>query len=248
MRFVALALTVLLAGCQAHFLQYEAPSQLNQVNVFADQLKHFTHKVLTHFDNTEFEDYKEFLGQSVDSLHGYFQARFELITLLVNVVLENNAPMLKKWTKDIEDLRKDLEPKREELRQVLEKHFEEYRDELKLFHEEYLVMQHRHNEELRSNLDPMVKSVKEKIGIIWEETKSKLMPIVKPLHEKLTQEVKINLKRYMEYKDRMEGLVLEFRQRARSGRLWKMLNDLNERLNYRFKAIFEAFLDFFRIE
>nr|ACI15889.1 apolipoprotein A-I-1 [Hemibarbus mylodon] len=248
MRFVALALTVLLAGCQARFLQDEAPSQLDHVKsalqVYADQLKQAAHKALTHLDDTEFKDYKVFLGQSVDNLHGYFQTAFQAITPVGAQVLEATAPMREKWTKDIEDLRKLIEPKREELRQVLEKHFEGYRDELKPFVEEYLVKQREHMEEVRTKLEPVVTSLKEKIGPNWEETKSKLLPIVEIVREKLTeqlQELKTQLEPYIqEYKDQMEKGAMEFRESVRSGELRKKMTDLGEQVKPHFEAIFAA--------
>nr|ABY47600.1 apolipoprotein A-I [Gobiocypris rarus] len=248
MRFVALALTVLLAGCQARFLQDEAPSQLDHVKsalqVYADQLKQSSHKALTHLDDTEFKDYKEFLGQSVDNLHTYFQTAFQAITPVGTQVLDATTPIRDKWTKDIEDLRKQLEPKREELRQVLEKHFEEYRDVLKPFLEEYLVKQREHMEEVRTKLEPVFKSLQEKIGPNWEETKSKLMPIVEIVREKLTeqlQSLKTQLEPYIEdYKEQMEKGAMGLRESVKSGDLRKKMNELGEQVKPHFEAIVAA--------
>ncbi|XP_051720046.1 apolipoprotein A-Ib [Ctenopharyngodon idella] len=248
MRFVALALTVLLAGCQARFLQDEAPSHLDHVKsvlqVYADQLKQSAHKSLTHLDDTEFKDYKEFLGQSVDNLHGYFEHAFQAISPIGTHVLEASAPQREKLTKDIEDLRKQIAPMREELRHVLQKHFEEYRDELKPFLDEYLVKQREHMEEVKTKLEPVIKSLKEKIGTNWEETKSKLTPILEAVREKLTayaQEVKTQLDPYIqEYKDQVEKGALEFRESVRSGELRKKMTELGEQVKPHFEAIFAA--------
>ncbi|XDV31624.1 hypothetical protein PO909_002591 [Leuciscus waleckii] len=248
MRFVALTLTVLLAGCQARFLADEAPSQLDHVKsalqVYADQLKQSAHKSLTHLDDTEFKDYKEFLGQSVDRIHGYFHQVFQVITPFGTQMLEATTPMREKWTKDMEDLRKQLEPKREELRQVLEKHFEDYRDVLKPFLDKYLVKQREHMEEVKTMLEPVVKSLQEKIPPNWEETKTKLMPIVEIVREKLTehlQDLKTKLDPYIqEYKDQMEKGAMDFRESVRSGELRKKMTDLGEQVKPHFQAIFEA--------
>ncbi|ROL53208.1 T-box transcription factor TBX1-A [Anabarilius grahami] len=239
MRFVALALTVLLAGCQARFLQDEAPSQLDHVKsalqLYADQMKQTAHKTLTHLDDTEFKDYKEFLGQSVDNLHSYFEDAFETISPISTQVLEATAQQREKLTKDIEDLRKQLEPMREDLRQVLQKHFEEYRDELKPFFDDYLAKERQRMEEVRTKLEPVVKSLKEKIGPNWEETKSKLMPIVEAVREKVTaylQDAKTKLEPYIqEYKDQMEKGAMEFRQSVRSGELRKRMTELVSELS-----------------
>jgi small-conductance mechanosensitive channel len=248
MRFVALALTVLLAGCQARFLQDEAPSQLDHVKsalqVYADHLKQSAHKTLTHLDDTEFKDYKEFLGQSVDNLHGYFQQAFQAITPIGTQVLEATAPQREKLTKDIEDLRKQLEPMRAELRQVLQKHLEEYRDELKPFLDEYLVKQREHMEEVRTKLEPVIKSLQEKIGPNWEETKSKLIPILEAVREKVAvyvQDLKTHLEPYIqEYKDQIEKGAMDFRESVRSGELRKKMTELGEQVKPHFEAIFAA--------
>ncbi|KTF74430.1 hypothetical protein cypCar_00034481 [Cyprinus carpio] len=122
---------------------------------------------------------REFLGQSVDNLHGYFQNGFQAITPIGGQVLEATKDTREKLVKDVEELRTKIEPMRAELRQVLEKHFQEYRDELKPFVEEYLTKHQKFLEEMRTKLEPVVKSLREKIGTNWEETKSKLMPILR---------------------------------------------------------------------
>ncbi|KAK2881627.1 hypothetical protein QQF64_008050 [Cirrhinus molitorella] len=248
MRFVVLALAVFLAGCQARFLQDEPPSQLEHAKsvgmVYADHMKQSLHKALGHLDDTEFKDYKEFLGQSVDNIHGYIQHSLQAITPIGAQVSEATAPMREKLTKDVEELRKKIEPMREELKQVLEKHIQEYRDVLKPFIEEYLVKQRQHMEEVRTKLEPVVKTLKEKIGPNWEETKSKLMPIVEALREKaaeIIQETKTQLEPYIqEYKDQMEKGALEFRESVKSGELRKKMTKLGEDVKPHFEAIAAA--------
>ncbi|KAG1935486.1 apolipoprotein A-Ib [Pimephales promelas] len=248
MRFVALALTVLLAGCQARFLADEAPSQLDHLKtglqVYADQLKQSAHKALVHLDGTEFKDYKEFLGQSVDNLHSYFHQIFQIITPVGSQLLEVAGPAQVRLTKDMEDLRKQLAPKREELRAVLEKHFEDYRDILKPFLDDYMVKQREHMEEVRTKLEPVIQSLTEKIPPNWEETKTKLMPIIEIVREKLTeqlQDVKTHLEPYVqEYKDQMEKRALEFRESVRSGELRKRMTDLGAEVKPHFEGIFAA--------
>ncbi|XP_067222518.1 apolipoprotein A-Ib [Chanodichthys erythropterus] len=252
MRFVALALTVLLAGCQARFLQDEAPSQLDHVKsafkLYTDQLKQSGHKTLTHLDDTEFKDYKEFLGQSIDNLHGYLEKAFEFITPVGTQVLDATAQHREKFTKDIEDLRKQLEPMREELRQVLQKHFEEYRDELKPFVDDYLAKERERMEEVRTKLEPIVKSLKEKIGPNWEETKSKLMPILEAVRVKVAeylQDAKTSLEPYIqEYKDQVEKGTKEFREAVRSGELRKKMTELGDEVKPHFEKIVEALQKF----
>lgn len=248
MRFVALALTVLLAGCQARFLQDEAPSQLDHVKtafqLYADQMKQSAHKALVHLDDTEFKDYKEFLGQSVDNIHGYLQQAFQVMTPIGTQLMDASASQREKLDKDIEDLRKQLEPMREELRQVLQKHFEDYRDIVKPFLDDYFVKQREHMEEVRTKLEPVVQSLKEKIGPNWEETKTKLMPIMEAVREKVgayMQEMKTQLEPYVQdYKEQMEKGAMEFRESVRSGELRKRMTDLGEQVKPHFDAIFAA--------
>ncbi|XP_059389673.1 apolipoprotein A-I-2-like [Carassius carassius] len=248
MRFVVLALAVLLAGCQARFLQDEPPSQLDHVKsalqVYADQMKQSAHKTLTHLDGTEFADYKEFLGQSVDNLHGHLLGGLQAIGPVGGQVLEATKDTREKLAKDAEELRKKIEPMREELRQVLQKHFEEYRDELKPFIEDYLTMQQKFMEEMRTKLEPLVKSLKAKIETNWEETKSKLMPILEAVREKVAEHIqalKTLLEPYIQdYREQMEKGAQDFRQSVKSGELRKKMEELGAEVKPHFDGIIAA--------
>uniref|UniRef100_A0A672M745 Apolipoprotein A-I-1-like n=1 Tax=Sinocyclocheilus grahami TaxID=75366 RepID=A0A672M745_SINGR len=246
--FQRLNLRVLCSGCQARFLRDEPPSQMEHVKsalqVYADQLKQAAHKALTHLDDTEFKDYKEFLGQSVDNLHGYFQDGFQTISPFSTQMLDATKDTREKLIKDAEELGKKIEPMRKELRQVLEKHFQEYSDELKPFFEEYSAKQRQHMEEMKTKLEPVVKSLKEKIGTNWEETKSKLVPIVEAVREKVAehlQDLKNLLEPYMQdYREQMEKRALDFRQSVSSGELRKKMDELGAQVKPHFDAIIAA--------
>ncbi|MCI4390654.1 hypothetical protein PGIGA_G00125090 [Pangasianodon gigas] len=63
MKFVALVLAVLLAaGCQARFLQADAPSQYEHIRAavvtYLGQVKETAQKAIDHLDDAEFKDYK----------------------------------------------------------------------------------------------------------------------------------------------------------------------------------------------
>ncbi|TRY59445.1 hypothetical protein DNTS_002173 [Danionella cerebrum] len=252
MRFIVLAFTLLLAGCQARFLRDEPLSQLDHLRsamqVYSDQLKHGAHRALKHLDNTEFKDYKEVLGQSVDNLHASLHNGFQTITPLVNQMIEMSNPMRQKFNQDVEDLRKQIEPKAHELKQVLEKHFEGYRSEVKPFLDEYQDKQGKFAEEMRTKLEPVVQKLKEQIGPNWEETKSKLVPIMEIVRKHMTEnltELKTFLEPYIQdYKDQVQKGALEFRQKVTSGDLKKELNELGQQLQPHFKAIFETIQKF----
>uniref|UniRef100_A0A8C2DE38 Apolipoprotein A-Ib n=1 Tax=Cyprinus carpio TaxID=7962 RepID=A0A8C2DE38_CYPCA len=187
----------------------------------------------------------------VTSLAVYFFF-YLLITFCLNLstfynssqVLEATKDTREKLVKDVEELRKKIEPMRAELRQVLEKHFQEYRDELKPFVEEYLTKHQKFLEEMRTKLEPLVKSLREKIGTNWEETKSKLMPILEAVREKVAehlQDLKKLLEPYMQdYREQMEKGAQEFRQSVKSGELRKKMNELGEEVKPHFMAIFTA--------
>merc|ERR550534_2551358 len=78
MKFVALALTLLLAvGSQAQAGQSNAPNQLdnirNMATVYLDQVKHSVQQTLDHLDGTQYAEYKMKLSQSLDQLNDYAQ-------------------------------------------------------------------------------------------------------------------------------------------------------------------------------
>ncbi|RXN04691.1 apolipo A-I [Labeo rohita] len=233
MRFVVLALAVLLAGCQARFLQDEPPSHLvhmkSTLQVYSDHVKQSAHRILAQLDDTEFEN-KEFLGQSVDNIHNYLQHSFQAILPICAQVLEATAPMREKLTEHVEDFRKQIEPMREELKDVLKPFIEEYLAKLM--------------EEEKTKLEPVVKSLKEKIGHNWEETKSKLIPILEAVRNMVTaqlQELKTQLELYIQrFRDQIEKGALELRKSLRSGELRKTLYELGEEVKPHFQAIYEA--------
>ncbi|KAG7483966.1 hypothetical protein MATL_G00043940 [Megalops atlanticus] len=228
MKFVVLALTVLLAaGSQARYLQAdEAPTQLEHIKaavmVYLTQVKETAQKALDHLDGTEYEEYKARLSQSLDSLHSYAQTASQSLTpygeSFTSQFLEATKQMRENVMADVEDLRKQLEPKREELQQVLQKHVEEYREKLEPVLQEYVAKHKQEMDALKEKLQPLVEEMREKVQANVEETKSVLLPMVEVVRTKLTQrleELKTMIAPYAEeYKEQLTKVVSEVREKV----------------------------------
>ncbi|MCI4390650.1 hypothetical protein PGIGA_G00125080 [Pangasianodon gigas] len=133
MKFVALALAFLLAaGCQA-----DAPSQYEHIRAvvvtYLTQVKETAHKTIAHLDDAEFKDYKARLTHGLDSIEALLKHAVscpDLAPIREGIgpqIVEFIAGARDKVSKDLEELRKELEPKAEELREVVKKHLVEYR-------------------------------------------------------------------------------------------------------------------------
>ncbi|XP_046906384.1 apolipoprotein A-I isoform X2 [Hypomesus transpacificus] len=179
MKFVALALTLLLAvGSHAMALQNDAPSQLEHVRaaamVYLTQVKETAMKTLDHLDGTEYAEYKVKLSESLDQLHAYAQTASETITPYGETysaqLLDATKDVRERIMADVEDLRVQLEPKREELRQVLQKHMDEYRGKLEPVFQEYMTKNKEDVETLRAKLQPLLEEMRSKVEANVEET------------------------------------------------------------------------------
>ena len=99
-------------------------------------------------------------------------------------------------------------------------------------------------EEMKTKLEPLVKSLRAKIEVNWEETKSKLMPILEAVREKVAEHIqalKTLLEPYIqEYRDQVEKGAQEFRQSVKSGELRKKMEELGTEVKPHFEAIFAA--------
>ncbi|XP_012684304.2 apolipoprotein A-I-2 [Clupea harengus] len=196
MKFVALALTILLvAGAQARMVQADAPAPLEHVRsavmVYLTQVKETAQKALTHLDDTEYKDYKMKISQSLDDMLTQMQTASATLSPYTDAfatqVMEATAGLRASITADVEDLRKTLEPKREELRAVLEKHMQEYREKLEPIMTEYTAKHKEEMEALRAKMAPVVEELRAKVQANVEETKSKLVPIIEAVRSKLTE-------------------------------------------------------------
>ncbi|GAA6082263.1 apolipoprotein A-I-2-like [Tachysurus ichikawai] len=259
MKFVALALAVLLAaGCQARFLQADAPSQYEHIRAgvvtYLNQFKDTAQKAIDHLDDAEFKDYKARLNQGLANIETLLNSASEsLAPVRAGIgpqIVEGISGVREKIAHDLEELRKELEPKREELRQVVKKHLDEYREKLEPVLKEYSEKNRKQVDEFRAKFEPVIKELQEKIKVNVEETKSKLTPIVETLRNKLTkglEELKATFGPHaQEYREQIEGIFTELRQKYETGELQQKLKHLGEELRPQLNGIYSTIEKAFR--
>ncbi|XP_065123072.1 apolipoprotein A-Ia isoform X1 [Paramisgurnus dabryanus] len=226
MKFVALALTLLLAlGSQASFWQADAPSQLEHYQsaalVYLTQVREQAQKALENLEGTDYEQYKVKVSESLAKLQEYAQSTSQSLTpyteTFSNQFLETTKQLRERVMTDIEELRTRLEPHRVELHAVLEKHMDEYRQKLEPVIQEYVALNRENSEKLRAKLQPMMDDLTQKIETNVEETKSKLMPMVEAVRTKLTErleELRTMAAPYAEeYKEQLVKAVEEAKEK-----------------------------------
>ncbi|ROL40687.1 Apolipoprotein A-I [Anabarilius grahami] len=226
MKFVALALTLLLAvGSQARFLQADAPSQLEHYKsaalVYLTQVKEQAQKALDNLDGTDYEQYKVQLSESLTKLQEYAQTTSQTLTpyteTFSNQFLENTKQLSERVMTDIEDIRSKLEPHRAELYQVLQKHFDEYREKLEPLYQEYATLNRENAEQMRAKLQPLLDEMRQMFDTNVEETKSKLVPMIEAVRTKLTErleELRTMAAPYAEeYKEQLVKAVEDAREK-----------------------------------
>ncbi|KAB5535569.1 hypothetical protein PHYPO_G00119190 [Pangasianodon hypophthalmus] len=246
MKFVALALAFLLAaGCQG-----EAPSQYEHIRAvvvtFSHQVKETLHKTIAHLDDAQYKDYKARLTHVLDRI----EALLKSVTESLAPVLEGIGPQIvefiagarDKVSKDLEELRKELEPKAEELREVVKKHLVEYRTLLEPKLKEYCEKNQQVVHEFRAKFEPVVKDLQEKFKVNVEETKSKLTPIVEIIRNHLTkilEELKTTYGPHVqEYREQIDAVVANLRQKYESGELQRKLKHLAMELRPQLTGIY----------
>ncbi|XP_017569341.2 apolipoprotein A-I-like [Pygocentrus nattereri] len=194
MKVVALALTLLLAlGSYARSLQADAPSQLEHYKaaamVYLDQVKDHASKALEHLGGSEYDQYKQKLTESLDTLQQYAQLASHTLSPYTTHLIEGTKQVREHIVSELEDLRFQVEPHRFELQQAIEKHIEEYREKLGPILQEYLTSNQEDLEALHLKLQPVFEDLRQKVETKLEETKSKLVPIVEAVRAKLTKQL-----------------------------------------------------------
>ncbi|XP_066508455.1 apolipoprotein A-I-1-like [Hoplias malabaricus] len=252
MKFVALALTVLLAvGSQARFMQADAPSQYEQIRsavvTYLGQVKDTAQKAIDRLDDGEYKDLKERLTLSLTRIQGYMESASEALKPVRDTfgpqIVDAIVTYRDKVEKDVEQLRTELEPKREELRQVVKKHLDEYREKLEPLIKEYAEKNREQMTAFRAKFEPVMKDLHERIKVNVEETKSKLTPIVEVLRDKLAariEEIKEQVAPFVqEYKDQAESTITSLRSKYESGELHQKLTSVAEELKPKLAEIYE---------
>lgn len=195
MKFLALALTLLLAvGSRAASVQSDGPSQMEHVRsavmLYLTQVKDSASGLLDRLDNTAFAEYKVKMSESLDNLYNYAQVSSQTatdtLTPYAAQLLDATKDVREKVMADVEELRTELEPKRDELNAVLNKHVEEYRAKLEPIFQEYMSSSKDQVEGLKNKLQPVLDELRGKVEVNVDETKSKIEPIVELFRAKLT--------------------------------------------------------------
>ncbi|XP_063059656.1 apolipoprotein A-I [Engraulis encrasicolus] len=227
MKFVALALTLLLAvGSQARALQADAPSQLEHYKaatlVYLTQVKESAMRTLDHLDGTEYEQYKQKLKDTMESLQGYAMTASDSLTPYTDSfstqLLDATKTLRERVMADVDDLHAKMEPHRAELEAVLQKHVEDYRKSLEPVFMEYAAKNRAEVEALQAKLEPLVEEMRGKVVVNVEETKSKLEPMVEAVRAKLTErleELRTMAAPYVEeYKEQLVKMVGQVKEQV----------------------------------
>ncbi|KAF5896576.1 apolipoprotein A-I, partial [Clarias magur] len=190
MKFVALALTLLLAlGCHARTLQADALTQLEHYKavamVYLDQVKDQAFKALENLEGNEYQQYKLKLTESLDNLQKYTDS--DALKPIAAQLTQGTQLAREFILKELDDLHKRVEPHRAELRQSIQKHLDQYRDRLIPIFQDYMADNQKELDGLRQKLQPALEDLKAKLETNFEETKTKLSPIVETVRGKLTE-------------------------------------------------------------
>ncbi|XP_072524964.1 apolipoprotein A-Ib [Salminus brasiliensis] len=245
MRFVALSLTILLvAACQTMARHSDYEQIRSGVVTYLGQLKDTAQKAITRLDDAEYKDLKERLNLSLERIQGFLETASAALAPVRETIGPQVVAAIGNIEKDIEELQKELEPKREELRQVVKKHLEEYRQKLEPLLKEYAEKHREQMESLRVKVEPVLKDLQDRIKVNLEETKSKLTPIVEILRNKAVERVD-ELKQFLapyvqEYKDQAQTAFGDLKAKYESGELQKKLATVSEEIKPQLEKIFET--------
>ncbi|KAI4878175.1 hypothetical protein NFI96_011615 [Prochilodus magdalenae] len=250
MKFVALALAVLLAaGCQARSLQADAPSQYEHVRAavvtYLGQVKETAERAIDRIEDKEVKDY---LTLSLNKIQGFLESASENLKPVRDTVgpqvMELISGLREKVKTDLEQLRKELAPKRQELHEVVKKHLEEYREKLEPLLKEYAEKNRGQMGSLPAKMEPVMKEMQEMIKTNVEETKSKLTPIVEVIRNKMTERLE-NLRKsfepfVQEYREQVENALTDLRAKYQSGQLQTKVTNLAEELQPQLQKVFQT--------
>ncbi|KAI5626346.1 apolipoprotein A-I precursor [Silurus asotus] len=253
MKFVALALAFLLAaGCQTKSVQADAPSQYEHIRAgvvtYLNQAKDTAQKAIAQLDDDKFKDYKARLTRGLETIEAFINSAAESLAPIRGGIGPQIVDLIsasrQKAAEDLEQLRKELEPKWAELREVVKKHLEEYRTLTEPALKEYSEKNHQVVEEFKTKFEPIVKELQEKFKVNVEETKSKLTPIVEIIRNHLTKILEDLKTAYgphiQEYKEEYEKKIDELRKKYESGELLEKAKKLVEELRPQFVGIYNT--------
>merc|ERR1739838_67052 len=131
------------------------------VMLYLTQVKDSASGLLDRLDNTAFAEYKVKMSENLDNLYNYAQVSSQTatdtLTPYAAQLLDATKDVREKVMADVEELRTELEPKRDEL-----------------------------NAGLKNKLQSVLDELRGKVEVNVDETKSKIEPIVEVFRTKLT--------------------------------------------------------------
>ncbi|GAA6082262.1 apolipoprotein A-I-1 [Tachysurus ichikawai] len=253
MKFVALALVFLLAaGCQVDITQADAPNKYEHIRAgvvtYLTQAKESAQRAINQLDDAEYKDYKARLNNGLELVENSITSMAASLAPFREgfgpQLIEYFSSTREKLSNDMEALRKELEPKGQELGEVVKKHLLEYRTLLEPALKEYTEKNQHVVEEFKTKFEPVVKNLQEKIKVNVEETKSKLTPIVEIIRNKLTkvlEELKTEYGPHVqEYREQIESVTADLRSKYESGALQEKLKKLADELKPKLQDIYTS--------
>ncbi|CAL8281465.1 unnamed protein product [Arctogadus glacialis] len=243
MKFVALALTILLAvGSQAQDSGSVASVQLAKIQdgarLYLSQVQDHAQRTLDRLDGTEYEQYKVKLTEYAQTLAPYADA-------FSTGFSEAHA----RTQRDMEALLLAMEPRRQELQALLQKQTEEYRVTLEPIFQEYVGQSLERVESLKARLQPLLEEMRAKMEANVEETKTKVMPLVEGVRSKLTERLEQLRTMASPYVDQYQEQVSKAVGDASDSLaphtkdLQAKLEPLVEDLKAKFDAVYKSFSD-----
>ncbi|XP_029923401.1 apolipoprotein A-I-like [Myripristis murdjan] len=244
MKFVALALALLLAvGSHAASMQSDAVSQLDQVrgavNVALEDVINSLKNAAANLEDTEYKEYKDQLGKSLDLVHERFKAAQGEVAPYTNAFIgqfeESATSFFNTMKAEIEALRTELEPHSETVRTVVMKHLNEYRAALEPVIDEYAAKHRANMDELKTKLEPIIEDMQAKVTTNVEETKNAVMPIVDhvsgKMHEHLEALRKMAEPYVAEYREQLKQAATDMSAEGLKEKVAPFVEDFKAKLS-----------------
>ncbi|XP_073339516.1 apolipoprotein A-Ib [Pagrus major] len=251
MKFAALALALLLAvGSHAASVQADAPTQLEHaraaLDVYLTQVKDMSLRAVNQLDDPQYAEFKTNLAQRIEEMYTQIKTLQSSVSPMTDsfysTVMEVTKDTRESLSADIQALKTSLEPQREKLREVIERHLNDYRTMLTPIYNDYKT---KHDEEmtaLKARLEPVMDELHAKVRVNLEETKGVLMPMVDTVstkvHERLTSLREVVQPYVQEYKEQMKQMY-DQAQNVDTEALKTQITPLVEEIKVKMNAIFE---------
>ncbi|XP_034557703.1 apolipoprotein A-I-like isoform X2 [Notolabrus celidotus] len=216
MKFVTLALALLLAvGSQAVPLQADAPapSMLEHARGVLDlYMTQGKQSLLNAINQIEDVPARTRMTETVESAFVKIKAAQGVVApmtdTVVGGVMAATDEFRQRVNTDVEALKTELVPLRENLRTVVEKHIAEYKAAYLPVLQEYMDKHPTEFADLKTKLEDIMGQMQEKVKANVEETKSAMIPIVETVRGKVSGWL-------LQVKEMADPYVQEYREKLR---------------------------------